>query len=77
MAKRFKTGSLVVRSDHWRREHCQPNDYQLGIVTELHYENERGNTVCYPVIHWEGTAMAHLTHPNNADVTTWQAVTQR
>lgn len=74
MSKKFKTGNLVIRSDHWRAEHFQPDDYRLGIVVEVEFSNEGGKAVCYPAIHWEGEAIARITHPDNADVTTWQEV---
>lgn len=77
MNKRFKTGNLVIRSDHWRREHFAPDDYQLGIVTEVEFFDEDGKVVSYPAIHWEGEVVARVTHPDNADVTTWQEVRQR
>jgi hypothetical protein len=72
MSKKFKTGNLVIRSDHWRREHFAPDDYQLGIVTEVEFFDEDGKVVCYPAIHWEGEVIARSTHSDNADVTTWQ-----
>ena len=77
MSKRFKAGNLVIRSDHWRREHFATDDYQLGIVTEVEFFDEEGKVVCYPTIHWEGEVIARSTHPDNADVTTWQEMLQR
>jgi len=76
MNKKFKTGNLVIRSDHWRREHFAPDDYQLGIVTAVEFFDEDGKVIGYPAIHWEGEVIARVTHPDNADVTTWQQVLQ-
>lgn len=59
-------GTLVVRSDHWKRERNDPANKQLGIITDLMiYEDDLCGFIHWPVVHWAGELSSGTNHPLN------------
>lgn len=63
-----RVGTLVKRSAHWMKNHPAWDPNQLGIVTELETYLTGKGIRTWPWVHWEGTGMASLTHPDNCDL---------
>lgn len=63
----LRTGTIVRRSPHWKRERCAKHTKQIGMIVEKSfYADASGKVICWPVIHWEGEILSSLTHPANA-----------
>lgn len=60
------TGTLVIRSAHWLRVSCGRGRGQMGILTGKEFDDEDGEVMCLPVIHWEGDESPSINHPLNA-----------
>jgi len=59
-------GMLVRRSVHYLKDRCGAVKQAFGILTEKRfYEDVDGGAQCWPVIHWEGDAVANINHPAN------------
>ena len=61
-----KVGTLVVRSEHWKKERGYKNDIQVGIIVDFTiFEDDLCVAVYWPRIHWEGELMSFANHPLN------------
>jgi len=60
-----QTGTIVVRSEHWKENRCKPNDKQIGILVELKiFEDDLCGFIHWPIVHWEGEPFSSMCHPN-------------
>lgn len=65
--RHIKPGTLVVRSPLWKEQRGQPDNQQIGMITELKiFEDDLCMAVFWPEIHWEGEMFSSINHPNNA-----------
>lgn len=68
-------GMVVVRSEHYKKEHFVKKGAkrQLGIIVGKNFyqdtddkgNEDKGQVVCWPIIHWEGAVMESTCHPAN------------
>lgn len=60
------SGTLVKHSEHFLAQHCGNAPEKLGIIVGLDFfQDSVGTVICWPRVHWEGSASDSLCHPVN------------
>lgn len=59
-------GTLVVRSEHWKKQNYKPDNTQIGIVTKLKlFKDDICGMVAFPDVFWQGESFSNFCGPLN------------